>query len=135
MIYFNRFANCIQFDEFFVFYKLIQICNEYGVKLTSVLKGLGVSPGNLKRWKGGAAVISYTLAKIANYFYVSVDYFFTEDKTENEITDDSNSIRKIYSILRAYPDYIACPSFRQHCFRRRDEGNRGIYALLSGLSA
>ncbi len=87
--------------------KLIQICNDYGVKPTPVLKELGISPGNLKRWEGGAAVTSDTLAKIADYFDVPVDYFFTEDKAENEITDDSNSIRKIYSILRAYPDYIA----------------------------
>ena len=87
--------------------KLIQICNEYGVKPTPVLKELGISPGNLKRWEGGAAVNSDTLTKIANYFDVPVDYFFTEDKSEKEITDDSNSIRKIYSVLRAYPDHIA----------------------------
>ncbi len=86
---------------------LIQICNEYGVKPTPVLKELGISPGNLKRWENGAAVNSDTLSKIANYFDVPVDYFFADDKSEKEIPDDNNSIRKIYSVLRAYPDHIA----------------------------
>lgn len=87
--------------------KLIQICGEYGVKPTPVLKELGISPGNLKRWENGASVTSETLAKIADYFDVPVDYFFTDNKTENEISDDSNSVRKIYSVLRACPDHIA----------------------------
>lgn len=87
--------------------KLLDLCKEYGVKPTPVLKELGISPGNLKRWETGAAVNSDTLAKIADRFGVPVDYFFTDDEAEPHIDEDSNSVRKIYNVLRAYPDYIA----------------------------
>lgn len=87
--------------------KLIKLCEEYGEKPTPVLKKLNISPGNLKRWENGAAVNSDTLTKIADYFNVPVDYFFTEEDEVAEIVDDDNSVRKIYSIFRAYPDYIA----------------------------
>ena len=103
--------------ELFMFYnRFMEICQEYGEKPTPVLKKLDISPGNLKRWEGGASITAETLEKIANYFGVPVDYFFLKDEekvftevqqSEMAIKDDKNSIRQIYNIARIHPDYIA----------------------------
>lgn len=54
--------------ELFMFYnRFMEICREYGEKPTPVLKKLDISPGNLKRWEGGASITAETLEKIANY--------------------------------------------------------------------
>lgn len=94
--------------------KFMEICSDYGEKPTPVLKKLGISPGNLKRWEGGASITSDTLEKIADYFNVSVDYFFMKDnenyagqKTNMAITNDKNGIKQIYTVARTHPDYIA----------------------------
>ena len=96
--------------------RFMEICREYGEKPTPVLKKLDISPGNLKRWEGGASITSDTLEKIANYFGVPVDYFFLKDdekvftevqQSEMAIKDDKNGIRQIYTIARIHPDYIA----------------------------
>ena len=96
--------------------RFMEICREYGEKPTPVLKKLDISPGNLKRWEGGASITSDTLEKIANYFGVPVDYFFLKDdekvftevqQNEMAIKDDKNGIRQIYTIARIHPDYIA----------------------------
>ena len=104
-------------ENLFMFYnRFMEICREYGEKPTPVLKKLDISPGNLKRWEGGASITSDTLEKIANYFGVPVDYFFLKDdekvftevqQSELAIKDDKNGIRQIYTIARIHPDYIA----------------------------
>lgn len=56
------------------------------------------------------------MEKIADYFDVSVDYFFLKDdeavftevqQSEMAIKDDKNGIRQIYTVARIHPDYIA----------------------------
>ena len=94
--------------ELFMFYnRFMEICQEYGEKPTPVLKKLDISPGNLKRWEGGASITAETLEKIANYFGVPVDYFFLTDEekvftevqqNEMAIKDDKNGIRQIYNL-------------------------------------
>lgn len=43
--------------DLFMFYnRFMEICREYGEKPTPVLKKLDISPGNLKRWEGGASI-------------------------------------------------------------------------------
>ncbi|MCM1061934.1 MAG: helix-turn-helix domain-containing protein [Eubacterium sp.] len=96
--------------------RFMELCGEYGEKPTPVLKKLDISPGNLRRWEGGASITAETLEKIANYFGVPVDYFFLKDEEraleevqQNElaIKDDTNGIRQIYAVARIHPDYIA----------------------------
>ena len=55
--------------------QLIRICKERNVKPTPLIKSLGLSSGNLKRWQEGATVNSDILMKLADYFDVPVDYF------------------------------------------------------------
>ncbi len=94
-----------------MFYEqLIKICKINNVKPSPVLKELGLSSGNLKRWESGASVNYDTLEKLAEYFDVPVDYFFeNDDTTPNSINviDEGNSFRAIFNVLKSHPDYIA----------------------------
>lgn len=62
--------------------RLNQLCAEHNVKLTNVVKELGMSTGNQSKWKRGAIPKSNVLKKFADYFNVSVDYLLgnTSDK-------------------------------------------------------
>lgn len=100
-----------------MFYKrFMEVCKEYGERPTPVLKKLDISPGNLKRWEGGASITAETLEKIADYFGVPVDYFFLNDddavfmevqQNEMAVMDGKNITRQIYNVARTHPDYIA----------------------------
>lgn len=91
--------------------KFIELCEERNEKPSPILKKLGLSSGNLKRWESGANVNSDTLSKLSEYFQMPVDYFL--DETPNtidikaEIPDDANVFRKIYWIFKSHPDNIA----------------------------
>ena len=89
--------------------QLIRICKERNVKPTPLIKSLGLSSGNLKRWQEGATVNSDILMKLADYFDVPVDYFFEEyNKGDIEIDDSAeSSMTKVYNGLKSHPDHIA----------------------------
>ena len=63
--------------------QLVKLCKERGVKPTPVLKKIGISATNLKRWQNGATVNSDILAKLANFFDVSVEYFFDDNQNKH----------------------------------------------------
>ena len=65
--------NTLFYDRF------IELCNARGVKPTPVLKKIGLSAGCLKKWQSGSVVRANTLEKLAAYFGVNVDYFFSDD--------------------------------------------------------
>jgi len=93
-----------------VFYnQLMKLCEENNEKPTPLLRSLGLSATNLKRWQNGSTVNSEILAKLADHFNVPVDYFFQDDDGEYkaEITNDANVFQKVYNIFRAHPDNIA----------------------------
>ena len=91
--------------------KFMELCAERNVKPSPILKKLGLSSGNLKRWEAGANVNSDTLKKLSEYFQVPVDYFLDERPgsadIKAEIPDDANVFRKIYWIFKSHPDNIA----------------------------
>ncbi len=89
--------------------QLIRICKERNVKPTPLIKSLGLSSGNLKRWQEGATVNSDILMKFADYFDVPVDYFFEEyNKGDIKINDSAeSSMTKVYNVLKSHPDHIA----------------------------
>ena len=89
--------------------QLIRICKERNVKPTPLIKSLGLSSGNLKRWQEGATVNSDILMKFADYFDVPVDYFFEEYNKRDIKIDDSaeSSMTKVYNVLKSHPDHIA----------------------------
>ncbi len=59
------------------------LCTKNAEKPTPLLKKLGLSGGNIKKWQEGATVNSDILCRMADYFNVSVDYLLGRtDKPE-----------------------------------------------------
>lgn len=61
--------------------QFINLCKERGVKPTPVLKELGFSPANLKKWSNGSVASAEVISALADYFNVSTDYFIRENNT------------------------------------------------------
>ena len=82
--------------------RLNQLCAEHNVKLTNVVKELGMSTGNQSKWKNGVVPKSNVLKKFADYFNVSVDYLLgnatskivnpNPEKDETEIPDMESTL-------------------------------------------
>ena len=91
--------------------RFIQMCESRGVKPTPVLKSLGISPGNMARWQTGASINSATLQKIADHFEVSIDYFLSDDLTDDDLQRMAENV-KISGVESAmvtaknYPDFV-----------------------------
>ena len=58
--------------------KLNELCKERGVKMTNVVIELGMSQGNLSRWKNGVEPRDSVVKKFADYFNVPKTYFFQD---------------------------------------------------------
>lgn len=57
-----------------MFYEnFLKLCAQKGVSPSAVLVSLGMSKGSVTHWKGGKMPHDSTLAKIADYFGVTVD--------------------------------------------------------------
>lgn len=69
--------------------KLNELCKEHGVKMTNVVIELGMSQGNLSRWKNGVEPRDSIVQKFADYFSVPKAYFFQDDAlNERSISKD-----------------------------------------------
>ena len=77
-----------------MFYEqLLYLCNKNGIKPTPLLKELGFSASNLKRWEQGATFNSEILLAVAKYFKVSTDYLLTgEENTKSDYENNNISI-------------------------------------------
>lgn len=62
--------------------RFMDICKKNGVKPTPLIKSLGLSTGNLKKWSEGSTVNSDIVKNLAAYFGVSPGYFFSEDEEQ-----------------------------------------------------
>ncbi|MBP1564079.1 MAG: helix-turn-helix transcriptional regulator [Oscillospiraceae bacterium] len=72
--------------------QLIKLCEEHNEKPTPLLKSLGLSATNLKRWQNGSTVNSDILVKLSKHFGVPIDFFFEDDvNKQNKHTNLLNS--------------------------------------------
>lgn len=62
----------------------IDLCNKKNVKPNPVAHELGISSGSITAWKNGRVPTSTTLQKLATYFGVTAEYFFTDHSEEAE---------------------------------------------------
>ena len=60
--------------------RLKQLAKEKNVSLTNLVKELGMSTGNLSRWKSGIVPKSDTVSALAEYFEVTSDYLLGIDR-------------------------------------------------------
>ncbi|MBR1592516.1 MAG: hypothetical protein IJ666_05840 [Ruminococcus sp.] len=76
--------------------QLIRLCKKEGVKPTPLIKSLGFSAGNIKRWENGATVNSDILLAVSEHFKVSIDYLLKGDESSecsSEHLSNSNNVR------------------------------------------
>ena len=69
--------------------KLLQICDVKNISVTKLVEELGLSSGNLSKWKSGGKPRSDTLVKIAEKLGVPVAYFLNES--------DNDEATKLYA--------------------------------------
>ncbi|MDR0861980.1 MAG: helix-turn-helix domain-containing protein [Oscillospiraceae bacterium] len=70
--------------------RFIKLCRENNEKATPLLLKLGLSQGNLHKWRNGATVNSDALVTLADYFDVSVDYLL--GRTDNPELNDKSGL-------------------------------------------
>ena len=85
---------------------LMAECNRQGVKVTPLIKELGISSGNLSSWKRGGAVHSDTLIAISKRLGVSTDYLLTGERAAQTdavscVDRDEESLLTMYRRLSA----------------------------------
>lgn len=109
-----RFVNIIlKLGVFVVFYdQLLKLCKLNNLKPTPFIKSIGLSAGNLTRWKNGASVNSDILEAVSKHFRVSTDYLLGLTGAETPVQRKSDETE--LEILE--------------CFRRLD--NRGKARVL-----
>lgn len=60
--------------------RFLKLCELNGIKPTPVLKKIGLSTGNLKKWQNESTKVTLgTIEKMANYFDVPIDYFLSDN--------------------------------------------------------
>ena len=81
--------------------QFIELCERDGIKPTPLIKSLGLSPGNLERWKNGSTVNSDILLMLSEHFGVSIDYLVTgkESGSTSHFSDDEKHLFSCYREL------------------------------------
>lgn len=57
--------------------RLLEICNNKGLKITPLVKSCGGSTGSIGNWKNGATPNCDIVIKLAAHLNVSIDYLLT----------------------------------------------------------
>ena len=66
-----------------MFYENLRIlCAKKGISVTALVKALGLSNGNLSKWKNGGRPRADTAQKIADYLGIKLDELFKEGGEE-----------------------------------------------------
>lgn len=82
--------------------QLIALCAKEGVKPTPLIRSLGFSAGNIKRWENGATVNSDILIAVAEHFKVSTDYLLygkENNVSSISMSDDEKELLSHFSKL------------------------------------
>ena len=70
--------------------RLKRLCTEKGITITTLVKDLKMSTGNISRWKAGGEPRADTILQIADYLDTPVEYLIDdgETQTEREIVEE-----------------------------------------------
>lgn len=87
--------------------RIEQLCGERGINITQMCKEAGVPRSTLSDYKANRikSIATDKLAKIADYFDVSVDYLLGKEKFYNE-TEDSDPLSQVSFALFGTHDKI-----------------------------
>lgn len=90
-----------------MFYSRLQeVCNSKDIKLTNLVTELGMSQGNLSKWKKGGVPKADTLARIAEKLGVSVSYLVGESENIEKTPTPGTSVEAMYiaELANGLPD-------------------------------
>lgn len=89
--------------ELFQYNRLAALCAERGINMITLAKIGGISKNTLTAWKKGAAPRPSNLKPIADFFGVSVGYFYGEDEPKGVApVGDLVSLRVVASVKAGY---------------------------------
>ncbi len=95
--------------------RFIELCQEYKEKPTPVLKKLGFSAGNIKKWSNGSTASPDILIALSNYFNVTIDYLLGNTNDTEKITKSGTTVKVLYtSPIEAIT--VQCPI----CYKQYD---------------
>lgn len=78
--------------------RLLNLCKENNISLTNLVESLGMSKGNISKWKTGAVPKSATLKIIADKFGVSMEYLIGSQDEPDSRTSQDGLLKKIGGI-------------------------------------
>lgn len=80
--------------------RLNLLCSERNIKLTNLVKELGMSTGNQSKWKHGTIPKADVLQRFSDYFDVSVDYLLGKtDVKEKPTTETGDGLSQEFKSL------------------------------------
>ena len=115
--------------------KFEQLLQNNKVTAFQVSKATGISSGNLSDWKKGKVkrLSAGNLKKIADYFNVSVDYFFDNDEDIPELINGDKELTEYLEDLRNRPEMRMLFSITSTCTKEEvEQAVRIIEALRNG---
>lgn len=74
--------------------KYVELCTRVGKTPNAVAKEIEISSGTVSFWKKGKQPQALTLAKVANYFNVPVEYFCEETKKDPSQMAEVSPVKK-----------------------------------------
>ena len=103
--------------------QLIALCEKEGVKPTPLIRSLGFSAGNIKRWENGSTVNSDILLAVSKHFKVSIDYLLTGEESKNQILtpQEENLINNFRSLSLQGQNYVEQQMFMaKEVYKKQD---------------
>lgn len=79
--------------------RLKDLCKQRSLSLTNVVKELGMSTGNLSKWKSGIIPKSDTINALSEYFNVPTDYLLGNEETVARLQKDSINMLDSKSLI------------------------------------
>lgn len=87
--------------------RFIELCNQKNIKPTPLVVGMGLSSSNVSQWKKGSTPRPEVLAKLADYFGVSVEYLLTgeqKEKPAHNVDELSDLKKQAHSLIDGISD-------------------------------
>ena len=100
----NNFC-CLQCLFFSMFYeRLKELCKQKGTTVTTVVKELGMSTGNISKWKNGNKPKADSVSALAEYLGVSTDYLLGIEEVKQKSLDILDS--QVFTLTDKEKDFI-----------------------------
>lgn len=83
--------------------RFIELCKMKEIKPTPLVVGMGLSSSNVSQWKKGSTPRAEVVAKLADYFGVSVEYMMggTDEIKPDTVSDDEFRFKEYIEKLSA----------------------------------